>query len=127
MEQSGPAKRVLVVDDEAIVRRFLQCFLRQEGMDCEVAEDGLAALARVEQAAPFDVVITDYRMPGMNGLALARYLRNMQAYRHTPILLHSCDSPVDCESELEAAGITAWLHKGVHGAESILNALVEVA
>jgi two-component system, NtrC family, response regulator PilR len=62
--------RVLVVDDEQSMREFLAICLRRAGHEVDVADAGVAALARLK-ATPADVVITDLRMPGeLDGLAL---------------------------------------------------------
>jgi two-component system response regulator MprA len=65
---------VLVVDDDAPIRRMLERSLGAEGYDvCAVADGGLA-LAQVERSLP-DVVVLDVAMPGMDGLAVTRRLR----------------------------------------------------
>jgi two-component system response regulator MprA len=75
---------VLVVDDDAPVRRMLMRTLSAEGFDVRAAADGGAALAAVEQSVP-DAVVLDVAMPGMDGLAVARRLRGKGLA--TPILL----------------------------------------
>src|SRR4051812_35469550 len=65
---------VLVVDDDAPIRRMLERSLGAEGYDvCAVADGGLA-LAQVERSLP-DVIVLDIAMPGMDGLAVTRRLR----------------------------------------------------
>jgi len=66
---SGPATRVLVVDDDPGVRYTLREILESEGLEVDEAGDGEAALARF-QAAPAPLVITDLRMPRLDGLGL---------------------------------------------------------
>ena len=61
--------RLLIVDDDLSIRQFLTIFLRKEGHEVEVAENGLDGLEKL-QAASFDVVLTDVRMPRMGGLDL---------------------------------------------------------
>ena len=69
MTEDRARPRILVVDDEAIVRRSVERILRDEECDVEFAESGEAALALL-QARPFDLVITDLTMPGLTGLQL---------------------------------------------------------
>jgi two-component system response regulator MprA len=65
---------VLLVDDDAPIRRMLERSLRAEGYDvCAVADGGLA-LAQVERFLP-DVIVLDVTMPGLDGLAVTRRLR----------------------------------------------------
>ncbi len=69
--ESVEAPRILVVDDKANIRELLFDALSQHGYVVEVAPNGDAAVALLEQA-PFDVVITDLNMPGKNGLEVLR-------------------------------------------------------
>ena len=70
---SAPSTRVLVVDDDPGVRYTLREILEAEGLAVDEAASGEEALARYE-AAPAALVLTDLRMPGMDGLALLRAL-----------------------------------------------------
>ena len=72
--RGNPMTRILVVDDEEIQLRGTSLGLRREGFDVEVAQGAEDALAALE-ARPFDVVLVDLMMPRMNGLELARVLR----------------------------------------------------
>jgi DNA-binding response OmpR family regulator len=63
----GGSPRVLLVEDEPAVRSMLAMYLRQEGYDTRDAGDGAAALAMLAQE-PAEIVVTDVRMPGMDGL-----------------------------------------------------------
>jgi two-component system response regulator MprA len=65
---------ILVVDDDASIRRMLDRTLAAEGHQVEVAADGGEALAAVERSAP-DLVVLDVRMPGVDGLAVCRRIR----------------------------------------------------
>ncbi len=68
--------RVVVADDEASARSGLATLLRDEGFDVVLAEDGPSALARVQETAP-DVLLTDLRMPGMDGIELLTRAREV--------------------------------------------------
>jgi two-component system, OmpR family, response regulator MprA len=68
------AASILVVDDDAPIRRMLQRTLAAEGHDVSTAADGGAALAAVERAVP-DLVVLDVAMPGLDGFAVCRRLR----------------------------------------------------
>jgi DNA-binding NtrC family response regulator len=62
-------KRILVVDDDELMRSFLSSVLREEGYGIEEARNGTEGLAKLP-GSDFDLVITDLRMPGMSGLTL---------------------------------------------------------
>jgi two-component system response regulator MprA len=69
-----PDAAILVVDDDAPIRRMLDRVLRAEGYAVETAADGGGALAAVERSAP-DLVVLDVAMAGLDGLAVCRRLR----------------------------------------------------
>jgi CheY-like chemotaxis protein len=67
-------KYILLVDDEPSIRFLLRTVLEQVGYAVEVAEDGFIALRKMQQSLP-DLVITDMRMPNMNGFELLSVIR----------------------------------------------------
>ena len=67
-------QKILVVDDEPSIRFVVGAILEQHGYSVEVAEDGFAALRKMQETMP-DLVITDMRMPNMNGFELLSVLR----------------------------------------------------
>lgn len=75
--------RILVADDDAIIRRTLVSNLLNDGFEVMAAESGAAALAMVETAWP-DLALLDLMMPGMNGFELADRLRR---YVEIPIIM----------------------------------------
>jgi len=66
---------VLLVDDDAPIRRMLERTLSAEGYEVAAAADGGAALAQVERSMP-DVIVLDVAMPGLDGLTVTRRLRS---------------------------------------------------
>ena len=66
--------RILVAEDDPVSRRVLEAVLVRLGHECELAQDGEAAWAHFERAAP-DVLITDWMMPGLDGPGLCRRIR----------------------------------------------------
>jgi DNA-binding response OmpR family regulator len=84
------ARRILVVDDEALLRDLLANSLRRAGYEVQTAHSGEDALAIFAQV-PADLVLVDVRMPGMDGYALCRAFRQQS---DVPIiLLTSLNSP----------------------------------
>jgi two-component system response regulator HydG len=77
-DRKKPAEgaRVLVADDDASARSAMQTLLGQEGFDVVLAEDGPSAIACFEDVGA-DVLVTDLRMPGMDGIEVMRRVREM--------------------------------------------------
>ncbi len=75
-----PAEKILVVDDEQSMAQFLAIVLRKEGYQVSTVQNGRDALDKVKAEA-FDVVITDIRMPGMDGIQLLQGIK-----KHDPSL-----------------------------------------
>jgi two-component system KDP operon response regulator KdpE len=74
MSLAAAPSRVLVVDDEPAIRRFLRTSLRAEGYDIVEVETGEAALAEVRRRAP-DLIVLDLGLPGLDGLEVIRRVR----------------------------------------------------
>lgn len=74
--EDNPIRRVLIVDDEISVRMILMKALTKAGFYCREAETGEAAMIRV-QAEPFDLVISDISMPGMDGIELLKKIKSI--------------------------------------------------
>ena len=66
---------ILLVDDEAAVRTLVSAMLERSGYDVLAVADGSAAMAALQERADIDLVIADYRMPGMDGLGLVRRIK----------------------------------------------------
>ncbi|RKE22369.1 response regulator transcription factor [Streptomyces sp. TLI_171] len=96
----GSAGLVLVVDDDAAIRRSLERGLRLSGFRVAVAEDGAAALARIAELPP-DVLVLDVGMPGVPGTQVCRTLRARAD--DTPVLMLSAlDETADRVAGLQA-------------------------
>jgi len=79
------AKRILVVDDEAKLLRAVAVTLREEGYEVTTARGGAEALVAVNASVP-DLVVSDIRMPGMDGYQLARALRSNPRTELIPVI-----------------------------------------
>jgi len=102
--------RVLVVDDEPSARSGLERLLTGEGYTASSAPDGATALDLSLEVPP-DVVITDLRMPGMDGLALLGHLRERDP--HLPVIVVTAYGEVASAVAAMRAGATDYLTKPV--------------
>jgi len=101
-------ERILIVDDEAAVRRALTTILENEGYDVTVADDAFKALAVFDELPPA-LTITDLTMPGMNGFDLL--LRIRQRDPHAAVIVMTARSDVDPAVEAMRAGALDYLVK----------------
>jgi len=81
--------RVLVAEDDGVARRYVLAAIGRLGHDVETATNGKEAWA-LHQANPFDIVITDWMMPEMDGLELCRRLDADRTNHFTYIVLVTC-------------------------------------
>jgi len=94
--------RVLVVDDEAVIRQLIVINLELEGFEVHEAVDGLDALEKARTLDP-DVVTLDVMMPGLDGITTARRLRADPATSRARIVLISARTrPADLEQGRDA-------------------------
>jgi CheY-like chemotaxis protein len=116
-----PAKRVLLVDDNAVVRSFVRKLFESQS-DFEIsgeAENGRDALEKAEKLKP-DLIILDLIMPVMTGLDAAPLLK--QLLPNTPIILFTQQEGSEVERQAQAAGIDAVVSKSQVASELVLKA-----
>jgi CheY-like chemotaxis protein/HPt (histidine-containing phosphotransfer) domain-containing protein len=121
---------VLVVDDNATNRRILDEVLRGWAMRPTLANGGETALAELHRAAaagtPFPLVLLDCHMPGMDGLALARQIRQRPELVGATVLMLLSSDPLSVSAECRELGIATSLTKPIKQSdllEAILRAL----
>ena len=73
MNSAGASSRILVVDDEPFIVQLVADMLSEEGYKVDTAANGLLALEQIRQH-PYDLILSDLRMPALDGLALYREL-----------------------------------------------------
>lgn len=103
-------KRILVVDDSAMIRQMVSFTLCEAGYEVSQAENGEQGVHRIREQAP-DLIITDLNMPIMDGVALIRNARALPSTRFIPILMLTTESQEHKKMEAKAAGATGWLVK----------------
>jgi excisionase family DNA binding protein len=100
--------RVLVVDDEATIRDLLLKTLALAEYDVDLAPDGRTALERLRMI-PYDLLITDLKMPGVDGLAVIREARRLKA--DIPVIIITGFSTEASAIEAVNLGVSGYLTK----------------
>ncbi|MDO8284724.1 MAG: response regulator [Rhodoferax sp.] len=118
-EQAGPLLkgiRVLVVDDNQVSREILAEMLRFFHIDARMANDGPSALAAIAQSSdkPYDLVLMDWRMPGMNGDEVTRTLHaDVRIAQQPKVVMVTAYGREDVVQLAEEAGVDGFLVKPV--------------
>ena len=95
-DKTGTGCCILVVDDEDDVRLLLEHEIRDLGHAVTIASDGKSAIAEMEQRL-FDIVITDIRMPGMDGVQLTKWIKDNRP--ETDVIIITGYASVDTAAE----------------------------
>ena len=104
-----PEKRILVVDDDALFREFLKEVLDRKGHKVDVAEDGLEAVQQME-TADYDLVLTDIRMPGMDGMQVLE--KAGQIRPEARVMMITANASVSNAVEAMQKGAYDYIEKG---------------
>lgn len=120
-------KPILLVDDSPTMLASMVGVLGRAGLPVEKAASAEEALGRLRAGSPaLRLMITDYHMPGMNGVELVREVRRLSPYRFLPILMLTTESEQGKRDQARAAGATGWLVKPV-APDQLLQVLQQVA
>jgi two-component system, sensor histidine kinase len=109
--------RLLLAEDNAVNRRLAEIVLRRRGHTVVTADNGFEAVAACRTEA-FDCVLMDVQMPGMDGLAATRAIRELERSRgvHTPILALTAHAMPGVREQCLAAGMDGYLAKPIQPA-----------
>jgi DNA-binding response OmpR family regulator len=110
--------RVLVVDDDEVIRQLIAVNLTLEGFDVETAVDGQDCLDKVAEVGP-DVITLDIMMPRLDGWVTAMELRKNPATSHVKVVLITARAQDDDRSRGHQIGVDAYLTKPFDPAEMI--------
>jgi len=105
------AKTALIVDDSPTMRRMVAFTLTNAGFTVIEAEHGKDAVSKVAGGLKLDIVVTDLNMPEMDGITLIKELRQLSAFKFTPILMLTTESAMEKKQAGKAAGATGWIVK----------------
>jgi two-component system chemotaxis response regulator CheY len=104
------AKTILIVDDSASVRQVVGIALRGAGYDVIEGRDGLDALNQLK-GQKVHLIISDVNMPNMDGITFLKNVKQLPAYRFTPVIMLTTESQEAKKREGQLAGAKAWVVK----------------
>ncbi len=103
-------KRVLIIDDSPSVLRLLQFVFESEQYDVVTAADGVEGLRKIAERTP-DLIVTDSIMPGMDGFALLRKLKEEPSTSSIPVIMLTSENPDGLDDRDRAPRPDAFLQK----------------
>ncbi|EKO3557205.1 chemotaxis response regulator CheY [Vibrio metschnikovii] len=103
--------KILIVDDFSTMRRIVKNLLRDLGFNnTQEADDGLTALPMLKKGG-FDFVVTDWNMPGMQGIDLLKNIRADAELKHLPVLMITAEAKREQIIEAAQAGVNGYIVK----------------
>lgn len=116
--------RILVADDEPLIRKSLYEILRADGYYASMAADGEDALNKIEEKG-FDIVITDLKMPGISGMELLKKIKSKKL--HTEVILITGYGNIEDAVEAMKIGAFDYVTKPIVDSEIkiIINKIIE--
>ena len=117
--------KVLVVDDDPRLSHVISTFLSLEGYDVTTADNAVAGLQRVSEES-FELIFLDVMMPGMDGIAACRRLRENPETASVPVVMFTALSAGEDVERAREAGATHLITKpfGLDGLSTLVRSLV---
>ncbi|EYC51874.1 chemotaxis protein CheY [Hylemonella gracilis str. Niagara R] len=115
------SKTIMVVDDSASLRQVVGIALRGAGYEVIEGSDGKDALSKLT-GQKVHLIISDVNMPNMDGISFVKALKQLPAYKFTPVIMLTTESQEAKKAEGQAAGAKAWVVKPF-SPEVMLNAV----
>ena len=123
-EQTKP--RILVADDDAVIRHLVCSIVKSEGFEAVVAKDGREAFKILQNDTDFKAAIFDMMMPHIEGIDIIRHMRTEKRFMRIPVMMITSEQDIHLVGKSFAAGATIFLLKPFSHIQfkSMLNMLV---
>ena len=112
--------QILVVDDSNTMREIVSTFLKQNGFEVALANDGRDGLKQLQQDADIKLVVSDINMPNMDGLTMAEKIRTELGNSAVRIVMLTTEDNAGMRARGKEIGITGWIVKPFRG-EAVLG------
>jgi len=116
--------RLLVVDDAPETLEYFESETSRLGLSCDLANSGYAALDFVAKNGLYDIYFIDYKMPGMDGIEVARRVKELSAGKPSMVIMISATEWSVIEEDANKAGVDRYLQKPLFHSD-IVNCLNE--
>lgn len=121
-----PSKRVLIADDDPVIRHLVTSIVTREGYKVITVNDGDEAYRLLQRDADFCAAIFDMMMPGLKGIDVLRFMRTENRLLRIPVMMITSAKDLSVMTDLFAAGATAILPKPFSSLQiqAMLNMLI---
>src|SRR5579875_1971283 len=104
-------RRVLVADDDPEICTLIKTILSKGPYQVTLCNDAESALVHIQREGPYDILISDFMLPGISGIELIAQVRQTAATSRMPIVMISGHSNYAMDARAKAAGANAFLNK----------------
>jgi CheY-like chemotaxis protein len=111
LKVANTSRRILLADDDPVIRRLLTSIVEKEGYTAVAVEDGREAYRVLQSDSDFMGAIFDMMMPNIDGLEVIRYMRTEKRLMRIPVLMITSDLDLKFTAASFAAGATVFLPK----------------
>lgn len=108
--------RILLCDDEPVIRELVRTMLGSSTVEVEVASDGVECL-KAAKSRPFDLILLDIVLPGMDGISVCRLLKSDPSTARVPIYMLTAKAKAADVESAKKAGADGYINKPFKGAE----------
>ena len=110
-QSAQTSQRILVADDDPVIRHMLTSIVKSEGYTVVAVNDGLEAFRVLQRDADFKAAIFDMRMPGLEGLDVIRQMRTEKRLMRIPVIMITSANDLKLMKKSFDAGVTVFLPK----------------
>jgi CheY-like chemotaxis protein len=107
----GASRRILVADDDPVVRHLVAAVVRREGYTPVAVEDGREAIRILQSDAGFGAAVFDMMMPHLEGIDIIRHMRTEKRLMRIPVILMTSETALKLMKDSFDAGATVFLPK----------------
>lgn len=111
MSTNQPSQRILLADDDPVIRHLVTSTLKRDGHIVVAVDDGREAFRILQRDADFKAIIIDMMMPHIEGLEIIRYMRTEKRLSRIPAMMITSERALSLMTESFAAGVTVFLPK----------------
>jgi DNA-binding response OmpR family regulator len=104
-------RHILVVDDEPYIGRIIQMKLQDGPYDVQICHDGDAAIDRLRDPEPVDLILLDIMLPRMSGMNVLEEVRRLPHRSHTPVIMLTAKGHETDRARASALGVSDFLTK----------------